>query len=119
MRYTVTVHHYHFNPPSQITETEYKYYKELIRSDPKAKLNDKLPENPIKKGLGIALKVGLFPLAAISPGFLEGEIKSAINKARAKKDENEFYSELKRMVIESDSFYDFSNKVKARFTYYK
>jgi len=119
MKYTVTTYRYSFNPPSQITKTEYDYYKELIKSDPQAKLNDKLRENPIKKGLRIALKVGLSPLYILNPYQAEADIKSAISKARANKDEDRFYEELKRMVIETNSFSEFCSKVKSRFPEYQ
>ena len=39
LKYTVTVRNYQFNPPSQLTETEYNYCKQLIKADPKSKLN--------------------------------------------------------------------------------
>ena len=119
MKITVTTYHYTFNPPSQITKTEYEYYKELIRSDPRAKLNDKLRENPIKKGLRIALQVGLTPFYLFNPYQAEADIKSAFSKARAKKAEDRFYEELKRMVIESTSFNEFCVKVKRKFPFYQ
>jgi hypothetical protein len=119
MRYTVYVRNYQFNPPNQITESEYNYYKQLIKSDPKAKLNATLPENPLKKGLRIAAKIGLAPLYMFAPGAAEGDIKSAINKSRAKREEDEFYQELKKMVIESNSFGEFCRLVKNRFKYYQ
>jgi len=119
MRYTVTVRHYHFNPPRQITESEYNYYKQLINSDRNAKLNAKLPEITLKKGLILAAKIGLAPLLMFAPGVAEGEIKSAINKSRAKREEDEFYQELKNIVIQSNSFSEFCSLVKRRFTYYQ
>jgi hypothetical protein len=119
IKYTVTVRNYQFNPPSQITESEYKYYKELIKSDPNAKLNAELKENPIKKGFRIAAMVALSPLLLLSPGAAEGEIKSAINKSRATKEENEFYETLKQIVIKSNSFSEFASMVKQTFKYYQ
>jgi hypothetical protein len=119
IRYTVTVRNYQFNPPSQITESEYNYYKQLIKSEPNAKLNTKLQENPLKKGLRIAAMVGLSPLALFSPGFIEGEVKSAINKSKATKEENEFYETLKQIVIKSNSFYEFCCLVKDRYKFYQ
>lgn len=119
IKYTVTVRNYQFNPPSQITESEYKYYKELIKSDPNAKLNAELKENPIKKGFRIAAMVALSPLLLLSPGAAEGEIKSAINKSRATKEENEFYESLKQLVIKSNSFSEFASMVKQTFKYYQ
>lgn len=119
IKYTVTVRNYQFNPPSQLTETEYNYYKQLIKADPKAKLNAGLKENPIKKGFRIAAQIALSPLLLLSPGAAEGEIKSAINKARATKEENEFYEALKEMVIKSNSFAEFASMVKQKFKYYQ
>lgn len=119
IKYTVTVRNYQFNPPSQITESEFKYYKELIKSDPNAKLNAELKENPIKKGFRIAAMVALSPLLLLSPGAAEGEIKSAINKSRATKEENEFYETLKQLVIKSNSFAEFASMVKQTFKYYQ
>jgi len=119
IKYTVTVRNYQFNPPRQITESEYKYYKELIKSDPNAKLNADLKENPIKKGFRIAAMVALSPLLLLSPGAAEGEIKSAINKSRATKEENEFYETLKQIVIKSNSFSEFASEVKQTFKYYQ
>lgn len=119
IKYTVTVRNYQFNPPSQLTETEYNYYKQLIKADPKAKLNADLKENPIKKGFRIAAMVALSPLLLLSPGAAEGEMKSAINKARATREENEFYDALKEMVIKSNSFAEFASMVKQKFTYYQ
>jgi len=54
-----------------------------------------------------------------APGVAEGEIKSAINKSRAKREEDEFYQELKNIVIQSNSFSEFCSLVKRRFTYYQ
>jgi len=119
MRYTVTVRHYQFNPPRQITESEYNYYKQLISSDRNAKLNTKLAENPIKKGLRIAAIIGLSPLYIFAPAIAEGDIKSAINKSKAQKEEDEFYEALKKMVIQSNSFPEFCSLVKNRFAFYK
>ena len=119
IQYTVTVRNYQFNPPSQITESEFNYYKQLIKSDPKAKLNADLKENPIKKGFRIAAMVALSPFMLLSPGAAEGEIKSAINKAKATKEENEFYEALKQMVINSNSFSEFCVMVKQKFKYYQ
>lgn len=119
MRYTVTVRQYQFNPPRQITESEYNYYKQLISSDRNAKLNAKLAENPIKKGLRIAAIIGLSPLYIFAPGIAEGDIKSAINKSKAQKEEDEFYEALKEMIIKSDSFNEFCRLVKNRFAFYQ
>lgn len=91
----------------------------MIKADPKAKLNADLKENPIKKGFRIAALVALSPLLLLSPGAAEGEIKSAINKARATKEENEFYEALKEMVIKSNSFAEFASMVKQKFKYYQ
>jgi hypothetical protein len=118
MRYTVYVRNYQFNPPSQITESEYNYYKQLIKSDPKAKLNGDL-KSPLKKGLKIAGKIAMAPLFMFAPYAIEGEVKSAINRARAKKEEDEFYEELKKFVTQSTSFQEFCSLVKNRFKYYR
>ncbi|HOZ83449.1 MAG TPA: hypothetical protein PKU82_11050 [Bacteroidia bacterium] len=119
IRYTVTVRNYHFNPPSQITKTEYDYYKQLVESNPKAKLNVKLQENPIKKGLKFAVLAPFKAISFLKPGVAEGEIKSAINKSKAAKAENEFYESLKECVIESESFIEFCELVKRKFPYYQ
>lgn len=115
----VYVKYYDFNPPSQITESEYNYYKQLIKSDPNAKLNANLAESPIKKGLRIAAMIGLAPLAFLAPAAAEGKIRSEINKSKAKKEENLFYEELKSLVIQSSSFHEFCILVKNRFHYYR
>ncbi|MFY8165829.1 MAG: hypothetical protein ACOVJ8_04485 [Sediminibacterium sp.] len=119
LKYTVTVYNYQFNPPSQLTETEYNYYKQLVKADPKAKLNSKLKENPIKKGLRIAAMVALSPLFLIIPGEAEGAMKSAVNKSRANREENEFYEALKEMVIKSNSFSEFASMVKKKYKCYQ
>jgi hypothetical protein len=71
IKYTVTVRNYYFNPPSQITKTEYDYYKQLIESNPSAKLNVKLEENPIKKGLNFAALELFKDFCFLFPGFPE------------------------------------------------
>jgi len=118
-KYTVYVHNYQFNPPAQITETEYKYFKELIRANPNAKLNAKLQENPLKKGLKILSKVAIAPLYLFAPGQIEGDIKSAMNKARAQSEEDDFYLKLKNLVIKTNNFAEFAALVKQQFPNYR
>ena len=118
IRYTVTVRNYTFNPPSQITESEYWYFKSLISSNPNVKLNEPLPESPIKKGLRIAALVALSPLIILS-GQGEGELKSEINRRRAQSQEDAFYATLKELVIDSNSFEEFASMVKEKFSYYR
>jgi len=64
------VKNYTFNPPKQITESEYNYYKQLIKSNPNAKLNAKPDENnPVKKGFKIAAKIAKATLYVFAPGL--------------------------------------------------
>jgi hypothetical protein len=122
IKYTVTVRNYQFNPPSQITESEYNYYKDLIKSNPKVKLDDGFSLNPLVKILiviGLILISPLFLLSIFIPGEAEGFMKSTINKYQANKKKNEFWNEIKSMVIKSNSYAEFSSMVRNKFNYYK
>jgi hypothetical protein len=122
IKYTVTVRNYQFSPPEKITETEYNYYKELIKSNPKVDLNEGLSINPFVRALlliGLILIAPLLLLTFLIPGEGEGFIKSTINKYHADKEKKYFWKEIKSIVIKSNSYYEFVSMVRQKFKYYQ
>lgn len=118
-RYIVTTYHHQFNPPKQITESEYNYYKLQIRANPDFKLNSKLEENPIIVFFSSLLTILLYAITYLfMPAQIKADIDSNMSKRNAKKEEDEFYETLKKIVIKSDTFPKFVVLVKNEYPFY-
>jgi len=141
--YTKTVYHYSFTPPSTITRAEYESYKQMLRIDPNANLatkSDVRKRNDVKYvilfiGIVCCL-IGLFtclgaekndpPGWAIAMFFISlmfvvfpfiagGALESSINEDKADNDRNQFYNDLRLIIINSNSYEDFMGKYRQRY----
>ena len=120
IKYDVTIRNYQFDPPSQITSKEFEYWKQLIKADPKAKLNTHINEIKLKEGLGIAAFIAFSPIMLwVRPGYIGGEIRSQYNRIKANREEDRFYAKLKELVISSITFDEFAIKIRKEFDFYK
>jgi hypothetical protein len=118
---TVTIFskRYHFTPPKKFSESDFKYFKQLLESNPKAKLNEGLKENPIIKGLKTT---GSATLGIISFMFnpYQGveDIKTELSHKKFKKEEGEFYEIIKEITLKSSSYVEFENLLTRVFSHY-
>lgn len=119
MRRTIYIEHYEFNPPAQITKKEYEYYKQVIKSNPNAKLNATISKPILKKVKKISSIVGYAALGFLDPPSAYEGISNRINKSKAEKEEDRFWETIKLYVEITDSFEEFADKVRDRFSYYR
>ena len=118
-KYIVTTHHYQFNPPEQITESEYNYYKLQIKANPSFKLNSKLEANPIILFFEKLFTVVFYAITyLLMPAQIKADIDSNRSKQKAQKEEEEFYETLKNFIIKSDTFPEFVALVKNKYSFY-
>ena len=117
--YTVTTYHHQFNPPEQITESEYNYYRLQIKANPDFKLNSKLEKNPIILFFEKLATILLYTITYLfMPAQIKADIDSNRSKRNAKKEEDEFYETLKTFIIKSHTFPEFVSLVKSKYSFY-
>ena len=103
----IQIRQYQFTPPESFSESEFKYFKQLLKSDPNANLNEKVSPGFLKKSLRLTGKAIAGAFLLLNPPLLEQEVKSEINRLKAKKDEDEFYKILRDIVNASENYKEF------------
>jgi len=131
--YTRTVSQYYFKPPESISIEQYNAFKSILRDNP---LEDFMPkENGGKKNtiiyalviigfaltaIGIALEIWLLVFLSVwlilHPLVNMGTLQSSVNQDRAERARRDFYRDLKEMITQSSSYYEFEKSYKKKYS---
>lgn len=142
--YTKTVYHYSFTPPATIARAEYESYKQMLRVDPNANLATQSGVRKRNDFKYVILFIGIVccliglltclsaekspPGWAIAMFFLSlmfvvfpfiggGALESSMNEDKADNDRNQFYNDLRLIIINSSSYEEFIGKYRQRYQY--
>jgi hypothetical protein len=142
IKWTKTVHNYSFTPPASISESSYNCYNIQIKNYPLCNLNDIQDKNKdnlmffvLSFGI-IGFILGLYFLLTKNsneiPGWItfyfiisvffiihpivnKGKLESFINKRRAEKNKQQFFDELKAMIMKSKSYSEFVDQYNKKY----
>jgi hypothetical protein len=131
--YTRTVSQYYFRPPESISLDLYNSYKSLLRDKP---MEDLMPKDNVGKkntivyalviigfaltAVGIALEIWLLVFLSVwlilHPLVNMGTLQSSVNQDRAERARRDFYRDLKEMITQSSSYYEFEMLYKKKYS---
>ena len=111
---TVQVTKYSFSPPKEISEMDFRSYKQMIMTDYNSDICPK--DTSVDRGIS-GRKIARWSLMAvatlIAPAVAIAEAESAISRSKSKRDMSNFYNDfLKPLLLNSKDYADFANRYK-------